>query len=211
MNRSKTKVAGILNIVAYSLYTLTTIVMAYLSFVLIVGLGGALSEATGSGNSVVTTAIVSIIIPYLIRLALNIVCLVLSIRSLKLVKMSPADYEANKKRANALFVLNIIVVAFALLSIIISGFNAYVIIDVILWALLITAAVLYKVDMKKNAQALAQEQVQATTVAPASAVEPTVKPADDNSIEKLEKLNKLRTEGLITEEEYAKMKADLLK
>ncbi len=203
--RNKTFTAAILNIVSYSIYILFTAVLIITSISLLAGV----ATAGGADGAVVAGAAAGLMVGYFIRLALDIVCLVLSCKCIKISKMSVQDYAAKKGIIASCYIINIILVVFGLISTLMSGISLLSLIDVALWAMLIVAAVFFAIDLKKNQEKVNQEQAQIfaeTASSTKSAEEKEV-----SSIDKLDELNKMKADGLISDEEFEKMKKDLMK
>ena len=215
--RSLSLSAGILNIIAYAIYILLTMFLGYVTFIaiaLIIDL-----NATASVN------IYSIIGSCVVRLILAIISIVMSAKIIKLSKASVQDYNAAKSKILSVIIINFIVVAYGLISYLISGISADLLLisigEILMFAIMLIVAILLIVDINKNKKLANQEQ--ASIIAGSqTTVEPTIQPAiqpslpvepatPDDKVEKLERLNELKANGLISQEEYEKLKADIIK
>ena len=215
--RSLSLSAGILNIIAYAIYILLTMFLGYVTFIaiaLIIDL-----NATASVN------IYSIIGSCVVRLILAITSIIMSAKIIKLSKASVQDYNAAKSKILSVIIINFIVVAYGLISYLISGISADLLLisigEILMFAIMLIVAILLIVDINKNKKLANQEQ--ASIIAGSqTTVEPTIQPAvqpslpvepaaPDDKVEKLERLNELKANGLISQEEYEKLKADIIK
>ncbi|MBR2909588.1 MAG: SHOCT domain-containing protein [Clostridia bacterium] len=210
--RALTFSAGIMNIVAYSIYVILTAYVGYIALItiaLIADLGGADAELAATATATITGLLVGCIF----RLVLAIVSIVMSAKLIKISKASVQDYAKAKSKIISVIVINFIIVAYGFISYITSGLDASMLVvsigEILMFVAMLVAAILLIVDIKNNKKLAEQEQAQ--IIASASAPATPAPTADDDKLDKLTKLNEMKANGLISDEEYEQMKADLLK
>lgn len=209
--RNMTKAGGIMAIVAYSVNILLLLYSAFALYIVIAALAGSNPDA--ETQAAIQVAIMSMLPVVLGALAISIVMIVLCSKLLKTTKLSPLDYS--KKKGMIIFIIVILFLhgvvglyqSFAELS----EWTNYL--NIVISLILIASGILITIDFAKNskeasAQMVAEQQAKADEIAKAN--EETKAVSDESLEDKLEKLNNMKAEGLITEEEYDKMKADLL-
>lgn len=212
MNKQKrplTLAGAILNIIGYSVNIVAT---GYAIFATWLVLSIALDlGASGDESVTLMSTLIGTLIGYVIRIALSITSIVLSAKAIKISKMSIEDFETKKKTLWALYIINLVLVFYGLFSLGMSldTVTIYILIDAVIWILLGLAALFFALDLGKNKKAADAQKIATTQSAPV--VEETKKDSEENTIEKLSELNKMKEDGLITEEEYNNMKSDLLK
>ncbi len=208
--RKKTFTAAVLNIVAYSIYIVFSAVLIFYITVLVM----ALLEASSSDADVaaVLGSIATLIGSYVINIILDIICLILSCKCIKISKMSVQDYASKKSIVSALFVMNIIVVCLGVIGTLSSGISWLSLIDLAIWAMLIVSTVFFAIDLKENQKQVQAEQAQVfESVASSTSTSAPEEKKEENVEQKIEELNKMKADGLITDEEFEKLKQDLMK
>lgn len=204
--------AGIVNIVAYAIYIILTGIVAYVALVslaIINDLGASASE-----TAVATATIGGMLVACAIRLALAIVSIIMSAKLIKLSKASVQDYAAAKGKILSVAIINFIIVAYGLISYLTSGLDTSSLLisigEILMFVAMLVVAILVIVDFKNNKKLADAEQAQIAAAA-SQPVEPAATATDDENLDKLAKLNEMKASGLISDEEYEQMKADLLK
>ena len=204
--------AGIVNIVAYAIYIILTGFVAYvalISLALINDLG-----ASGAETAAATATIGGMLVACAIRLALAIVSIIMSAKLIKLSKASVQDYAAAKGKILSVAIINFIIVAYGLISYLTSGLDTSSLLisvgEILMFVAMLVVAILVIVDFKNNKKLADAEQAQIAAAA-SQPVEPAATATDDENLDKLAKLNEMKASGLISDEEYEQMKADLLK
>lgn len=208
--RKKTFTAAVLNIVTYSIQIVFSAVLMFYIIVLVM----ALLEASNSDAdaAAVLGSIVTLIGSYVINIILDIICLILSCKCIKISKMSVQDYASKKSIVSALFVMNIIVVCLGVIGTLASGISWLSLIDLAIWAMLIVSAVFFAIDLKENQKQVQAEQAQVfESVASSTSTSAPEEKKEENVEQKIEELNKMKADGLITDEEFEKLKQDLMK
>lgn len=192
MKRPMTLTAGILGIVSHAL-------MMILSLVSVVGIIAILDLGASSGadpDALAAVGIISLIL-IVICVVVGILGLIFNILAVKTWNKSTADYKAKKGKIITAIVFNFIGAG----VIFIAG---NIIISVLVMLMLIASAVLLIVDLcleKKRVPVEAQVQETAKeTVAKKTDLE-----------DRIEKLNNMKDQGLISEEEYQELKKSYIK
>lgn len=211
MNNKRTlsKAGSIVSIVSWSLNILLYIYIGYVLLVLI-----SLMNASGSGAD--ASAVTVLFLSVVASLAISIVLLISSIRILKFTKLDSKEFVAKKRTIIAIAVINILNALYCLFSLIGSEFDWTSAVSIIIALGLLASAVLLIVDFVKCQKEAQAEELAEKTAATAEQENTTqtvvdVQVKEESVEEKLEKLNKMKTDGLITEDEYNQMKSDLLK
>lgn len=211
MNNKRTlsKAGSIVSIVSWSLNILLYIYLGYVLLVLF-----SLINASGSGAD--ASAVIALISSVVASLAISIALLIYSIRILKFTKLGAKEFVAKKGTIIAIAVINILNALYCLFSLIGSEFDWTSAVSIIIALGLLASAVLLIVDFVKCQKEAQAEELAEKATATAEQENTTQTVVDvqvkEESVEdKLEKLNKMKADGLITEDEYNQMKSDLLK
>ena len=184
MKRPMTLTASILGTVMHSVYS---IIELYVLILLLDYAGGV----NGSGIVMVSTAI---------ALALSIIALVFNAISIAAWNKSQDNFKKKRKFVITAIVFNFIVILFIIIGLLMSGSLA--VLDIITLIVLIAANVLFIVDLAIEKKRFAQpEEV---------AVEAVAAPKSDIEA-KIEKLNDMKAQGLISDEEYEELKKSYIK
>lgn len=211
MNNKRTlsKAGSIVSIVSWSINILLYIYLGYVLLVLI-----SLISASGSGAD--ASAVFALISTVVASLAISIVLLIYSIRILKFTKLDAKEFVAKKGTIIAIAVINILNALYGLFSLIGSEFDWTSAVSIVISLGLLASAVLLIVDFVKCQKEAQAEKLAEKAAATAEQENTTQTVVDvqvkEESVEdKIEKLNKMKADGLITEDEYNQMKSDLLK
>ncbi len=207
------KAAGIVDIVYASLVMFASLIM--LVYLMIVG--AAVSEvvgaAGGSQGEVDAFFATTGIVVFVITCALSVVYLVFGIKTLKYSNSSQKQYFSSKSALLAFAIVESVFLLFAFASIAASPEFASV--PLLLIASLILRWIGYaycvqgeKEEANKIVENNSQQADQQNTQNDAQQSEPV--PNDDKMFQNLEKLNKLRVDGAITQEEFENMKKKII-
>lgn len=209
--RTLTKAGGIVSIVAWALNILLgAYLLGVLAYFMMV------YSSMGVMDPELQAALLSSVITVIIPLAISIILVVYSIRTLKYSKLDCKEYASKKGTILFVAIVNLLNVVYSIISMIDSGFDWTSVVSILIVLALLASAILILIDFSKaqkeaNAEKLAEQTAQniesanqTQTVVDAQVKEETIE-------DKLEKLNKMKADGLISEEEYNQMKADLLK
>ena len=189
MKRPMTLTASILGTVMHALYTISELIM----FALVIDLMGG--SSVDSSSTIVIVAMV-------IAMLLSIVSLVFNALSIPSWNKSPAIFRKKRGLVITAIVFNFIVV----LLILISCFTSAVgVLDVILMLVIVASSVLYIVDLS-----IEKKRVEKLEELNAVVVQPEVKNTTSDLEDKIEKLNNMKANGLITDEEYNQLKKDYI-
>ena len=192
MKRPMTLVSGILGLVSHVMNLVFTFMNIALVFALIADLEYN-PEATG--------AFIAALILVVISLTISIVVFVFSILALTTWNKAPEVYKSKKSKI-------IVAIVFAFLGIVASYLVSNMIVAILTTLMFIAAAVLAIVDLCLENKRLAAAGVTAENAteeaAPAVEAAPATK-ADDIEA-KIEKLNDMKANGLINDEEYEELK-----
>ena len=160
------------------------------------------------------TETLEILIMFIIIIAiaiLSLITIVLSAIALKKSKLGVQEFNKNKGVVVFLNVVTFILVGLHCYYIFGSEFAFFSIINVSIFSL---TSIFVLVDLCKNKKALKNAPVEEIMAQPAEqpvAAQPTQVKPEENIEDRLIKLNNLKAQGLITEDEYNKLKQDLLK
>lgn len=211
MNNKRTlsKAGSIVSIISWSLNILLYVYCGYILLVLI-----SLMNSSGAGAD--TSAVAVLISSVVASLAISIVLLIFSIRILKFTKLGAKEFVAKQGTIIAIAVVNILNALYCFFSMIGNEFDWTSAVSIVIALGLLASAVLLIVDFvkcKKQAQAeeLAEKAAVAAEQENTTQTVVNVQVKEESVEDKLEKLNKMKADGLITEDEYNQMKADLLK
>lgn len=201
--RTLTKAGSILGIVAWSINIL---VMSYSLFIvfLFVDISTSLDSEVSSDGLILLFRLI-------FNIAISIVLIVMSAKTIKASNKDVQTFVSKRSIINFAAVVNIINACYCIYNVICSSFSIIdLILDIVICALLLVSGILILVDLSKAnkllqtlPQSIPEQQVQNT--------EQQVETKSETIEDKLEKLNKMKENGLISEEEYEKLKKDLLK
>lgn len=207
--RTLTKAGAIVSIVSWSLNILLgAYLLGVLAYILMA------YSSMGVMDAEVQAVLLSTGITVIISLAISIILVVYSVRTLKYSKLDCKEYASKKGTILFVAIVNLLNVVYSIVSMFDSGFDWTSIVSILIVLGLLASAILIIVDFCKNnkelqAQELAEKTAQTEVQAQPEVVNP--EPVEETVEDKLAKLNKMKADGLISEEEYNQMKADLLK
>lgn len=209
--KTMTKTGSIMSIVAYSINIALLLYSSIILCLFITAIAGTNPDA--ETQVAIQSALLAFLPATLGAVAISIVMIVLCSKILKYSKLSAVEFD--RKKGTIIFVICILflhgVVGLYQSFDGIGEWTSYI--NIIISLMLIASGILLTIDFANNskvanAQIAAEQQAKAAEVEKANA---EAKVVESETLEdKLEKLNKLKTDGLITEEEYSKMKSDLL-
>lgn len=185
MKRPMTLTAGILATVMHSVYTI---------FELIV-FAALIDAVAGAGSGAATVVVIMGL-----TLALSVVSIVFNAIAITAWNKDAERFIKKRGMVITAIVFNFIVALFIIIGMI--AYAAVGVVDVLLLLVCIASNVLYIVDLcleKKRVAKLAGE-----TVATEEVAETQVEASDVEA--KIEKLNKMKEQGMISEEEYEELK-----
>ena len=207
--RTLTKAGAITSIVAWSLNILLGIyVVAMLAYV--ISIAKAAGQLDESVQAVIITSVASIVV----SIGISILLLVFSVKILKFARLDNKEYAAKKGTILFVAIVNLLNVVYSIISMAQDGFDWTGAISILIVLGLLASAILILVDYSKNNKELQAQELAEKAVATEVKAEPEVvnpAPVEETVEDKLAKLNKMKADGLISEEEYNQMKADLLK
>ena len=205
MKRSLLKAGSILNII---FSVVSVFFYGYASFAMYIVL--AIAHDLDSQ----ATETIEILIMFIIIIAiaiLSLITIVLSAIALKRSKLGVQEFNKNKGVVVFLNVITFILVGLHCYYIFGSELAFFSIINVSIFSL---TSIFVLVDLCKNKKALKNAPVEEIMAQPAEQpveAQPTQVKPEENIEDRLIKLNNLKAQGLITEDEYNKLKQDLLK
>lgn len=202
--RKLTKVGSILSIIAWSLNILSLIasgILVLLVFDILISAGGEIATSA-------YTSLMQLIIAFVISI-------LLIVYSAKAISTSNKDLESYMKKKSSILFVAIVNLLNAFYSIIdltdtltdngtLDTFTIIIMVaSIIVCLLLLVSGIMISVDYSRANKEFKSLQT--------TKVETSEQNNEEPVEEKLEKLNKMRKNGLISEEEYEKLKSDLLK
>ena len=197
--RSLSKAAAILNII---INAFNTLIYAYLGYVMYI-VAAIASNVDTQGNSklMLLPIVLSTVATILISL-LSVVIVVLSALTLKNNKLSIIEFNKRKGTHVATLVLTLISIALHLVNIFCSTSSFIGYVSLVVLSLI---AIFFIIDLSKNKKALKNPELfnEQNTV--------EQQPIEQTIEEKIAKLNNMKEQGLISEEQYNSLKQDLLK
>lgn len=230
--RPLTLTAGILTIILNVIVALATAYLAFLTY-LIVSVAIGVGSQNGQTPDADFMSAIIMLVELVAQIVLAIVMIVLSSIMLKNHKLAPADYKKKKGIFIAVAIILFLQTASRIYDVISvladsTGDNLlFVVAYVLIIAVSLMSAIFIIVDYNKNDKLLAAAELETAnistpqTTVTASTTESTptetpVAPAQEapkaeTTEDKLAKLNELKTNGVITEEEFETMKSKLMK
>ena len=209
MKRSLIKAGSIINII---FSVISTFFYGYFTFAVYIAL--ALVDSFDGTADEITDVRAMFIISIAIFI-LSITVIVLSAIALKKSKLNVRTFHKNKGAVVALLVCTILL---ALLNIYYIGLSEIALLLIINMIVYVLTSIFVLVDLCKNKKALKNapvEEIMTQTAEQPAEQAVSTKPTQVRPVENIEdrliKLNSLREQGLITNEEYEKLKQDLLK
>ncbi len=206
--RKLTKVGSILSIIAWSLNILALIVTGIFVLFVIATLNELGSEDLTSLYSNLISLVVSFVIS-----------IFLIVYSAKAIKLSNVDLETYMTKKSTILFVAIVNLLNAFYSVIEISKSAKSLTDtiviitfiltILVCVLLLVSGIMILVDYFKANNKL--KTLQTTSQNEVNEENSEQKPEEETIEEKLEKFNKMKEDGLISEEEYEKLKSDLLK
>lgn len=197
--RSLSKAAAILNII---INAFNTLIYAYLGYVMYIVAVIASNVDTQSNSKLILLPIILSTVATILISLLSVVIVVLSALTLKNNKLSTIEFNKRKGTHVATLVLTLISIALHLVNVFCStsifiGYVSLVILGLI--------AIFFIIDLSKNKKALKNPELfnEQNTV--------EQQPIEQTIEEKIAKLNNMKEQGLISEEQYNSLKQDLLK
>lgn len=207
--RTLTKTGAILGIVAWSINILSLIFTGF--FVML-----AIDIMIDINGSLPTTALSSII-ELLVTFVISIILIVFSAKSIKIANKDLQTFMKKKQTIMFVAIVNLLNVCYSVFDLIdlfsengsIDDNYTLIVVaaSIIVCLLLLIAGIMMLVDVSKATKEL-------KTLQTTQAVEETTeqKQVQEEPVEdKLAKLNKMKEDGLISQEEYEKLKAEMLK
>lgn len=206
--RTLTKAGGIVSIVAWALNILMCLYLGYIIMVLYAFASASDVDVMGYYSLLIGSTIGSLVV--------SILLLVYSIKVLKFTKLNCKEFVAKKGTIIFVAVVNILNFIYSIYSMIGVGFDWTSAVSLVIALALLTSAILILIDFSKaqkeaNAEKLAEQTAQNIESANQTQTVVDAQVKEESIEDKLEKLNKMKVDGLISEEEYNQMKADLLK
>lgn len=207
--RTLTKTGAILGIVAWSINILSLI---FTGFFLLIAID-ILIDINGS----LPTSALSSIIKHVVAFVISIILIVYSAKSIKIANKDLPSFMKKKQTILFVAIVNLLNVCYNVFDLIdlfsknreINDTNTLILVasSIIVCLLLLVAGILMLVDVSKATKEL-------NTLQTTPAVEETTeqKQIQEEPVEdKLAKLNKMKEDGLISQEEYEKLKSEMLK
>lgn len=206
MKRSLIKAGSILNII---FSTISTIFYGYFSFAVYIAL--ALVDSF-DGTADETTNIKAMFIVTLAIFVLSITVIVLSAIALKKCKLNVKEFHKNKGAVVTLLICTILLSILHIFYVQGSEIALFSIFNTIVFTL---SSIFVLAGLCKNKKALKNAPEEEIVEQPVQTTQPAVdsqtQTKSGDVTDRLLKLNSLREQGLITNEEYEKLKQDLLK
>lgn len=204
------KAAGILDIVYASLVMFVGIMMLF--YLMIVGslVSGSVGAAGGAESEVDAAFGTVGVIVLTIVCALSVVHMVFGIKTLKFANASQQEYYASKSTLLVFAIIESVLLAISFAGI--ASSPEFATVPFMLIALIVLRWIGFSYCQKGEKENQEQTQVVETTTleAPQQTTESETKRNNDNMFESLEKLNKLRLDGAITQEEFDQMKKKII-
>ena len=202
------KAAGIVDIVYASLVMFVGIIMLF--YLMIVGslVSGSVGAAGGSQDEVGAAFGMVGVIVLTIVCALSVVHLVFGIKTLKFANASQQEYYASKSTLLVFAIIESVLLAISFAGI--ASSPEFATVPLMLIAVIVLRWIGFSYCHKGEKEN--PEHVVETTHSdePQQATQNAPKKNDDNMFDSLEKLNKLRLDGAITQEEFEHMKKKII-
>ena len=202
MKRSLTKAGSIINII---LSVISTFFYGYASFAMYIVV--AIAHDIDS-QAQETSQLIAMFIVMMAIAVLSIVTIVLSAIAIKKSKLSIHEFNRRKGSVVALFICTMILAGLHVYYIIGSELAFFSIINTIMFSI---TSLFVLIDLCKNKKALKNAPVEEIMDQPAKQpveAQPTQVKPEENIEDRLIKINNLKAQGLITEDEYNKLKQD---